>query len=344
MKNIVLIVIAFFSLSITSCQKEEETIIQDEAQTFTKESTLSRLLLRTAQFPTSKDNIIDNSSCFSVQLPVTIILNGQQIVVANQADYQLVQNAINEFSNDDDIVNFVFPITIVYQNFQTQIIQNTNDLDDVLDDCGEDDNFDEIDCIIISYPFSINVYNSNNQVANTVSITSNSNLFNFIYNLTSNTFLSISYPISLTDVNNQNIIINSNSQLENFIEDSIDDCNDNSSSGTNNLNFIETLTSGTWYISYFFDDTDETSDYAGYNFIFNTNGTSKAIKNATTINGTWNTFVDSGVNKLDLNFDGIILDEIEDDWRIIEYSSTVIKLKDVSGGNGGTDYLTFTKN
>jgi hypothetical protein len=36
--------------------------------------------------------------------------------------------------------------------------------------------------------------------------------------------------------------------------------------------------------------------------------------------------------------------ELSDDWEIIEKSTTVIKLKDVSGGNGGTDYLTFTKN
>nr|WP_315147929.1 hypothetical protein [uncultured Flavobacterium sp.] len=36
--------------------------------------------------------------------------------------------------------------------------------------------------------------------------------------------------------------------------------------------------------------------------------------------------------------------ELTDDWEIIERTSTVIKLKDVSGGNGGTDYLTFTKN
>jgi len=36
--------------------------------------------------------------------------------------------------------------------------------------------------------------------------------------------------------------------------------------------------------------------------------------------------------------------ELSDDWEIIEKSTTVIKLKDVSGGNGGIDYLTFTKN
>jgi hypothetical protein len=34
--------------------------------------------------------------------------------------------------------------------------------------------------------------------------------------------------------------------------------------------------------------------------------------------------------------------ELSDDWEIIEKSTTLIKLKDVSGGNGGIDYLTFT--
>jgi len=29
---------------------------------------------------------------------------------------------------------------------------------------------------------------------------------------------------------------------------------------------------------------------------------------------------------------------------VIQQSSTLIKLEDVSGGNGGTDYLTFEKN
>jgi len=105
------------------------------------------------------------------------------------------------------------------------------------------------------------------------------------------------------------------------------------------------LTSGTWYISYFQEDDDiETDDFAGYNFTFASNGTSIAVKNAITTNGTWDEFVDSGQNKLELTFNGDDLDEIEEDWRIIEFSITVIKLKHVSGGDGSIDYLTFTKN
>jgi len=331
-------------ISIIGCQKEEETIIQDDTQTFTSSSALSGLLLRTSQFPTAFDNVLDSSSCFSVQLPVTVIVNNQQIVVSNQLDYQLVQNAINQFSNDDDIVNFVYPITIVYQNFQTQILQNSNDLDDVLDECDEDDGFDEIDCININYPIVLNIYDSNNQVANTITITSNSMLFNFLSNTNSSTLLAVVFPISVTNSNGQNVVINNNAELENFIEDSISDCDDDSNGGSNNTTLTQIFTSGTWYISYFFDDVDETNYFNGYNFTFNSNGSSLAVKNSNTINGTWNIYNDSGTEKIVLSFDGSLLDEIEDDWRIIEYTPTLIKLKHVSGGNGGIDYLTFTKN
>ena len=346
MKTFFYIVFGFLLLSVTSCQKEEETIIQDNTQSFGTTSPIANLLSRTSQNPTSSDNILDNSSCFSVVLPVTVIVNSQEIVVTNQADYQTVQNAINEFSNDDDIVNFIYPITIQFQNFQTLVVQTPDQLDDILDDCGEDDDFNEIDCIELVYPIVINIYDSNNQIANTVTITSNISLFNFLANLSSNTFVAISYPISAVNSNGQTVVINSNSQLEDFIENSIDDCDDdNPGGGSNNPEFTDVITTGTWYISFFQEDNSvQTNYFAGYNFTFSSNGNVTAIKNSTTINGTWEQYIDSGQNKFELDFNGDTLDEIEEDWRIIEFSSTVIKLKHVSGGDGSIDYLTFTKN
>lgn len=347
MKALRYIFFGFILFSFGSCQKEEETIIQDETESFVINSPIAGLLSRTSQNPTSIDNILDNSSCFSVQLPVTVIVNGQQILISDDADYQTVQDAIDEFSNDDDLVNFVYPITIRYQNFQTDVLQDANDLEDVLDDCGDDDGFDEIDCITLVYPFTINVYDSSNQLANTVTITSNSNLFNFLANLGNNVYAAINYPISAINSNGQTIVINSNNDLENFIEEAIDDCDDDNSGGggSGNQTFAAVLTSGTWYISYFTEDDDnETTYFNGYNFTFNTNGTATAVKNGVATTGTWSTYIDSGDNKLELSFNGNALDEIEEDWRIIEFSATQIRLKHVSGGNGGTDYLTFTKN
>lgn len=330
---------------LASCQSEENEVIQDTAQNLAKSSPLTNLISRVSQNPTSTDNVLDNSSCFSVVLPVTVIVNNQQIVVNSQAEYQTVQDAINAFSNDDDIVNFVYPITIQYQNFSTFVVQNSNILEDIMDDCVEDDGFNEIDCISFNFPIVINIYNANNQLADTVTLNNNTDLYNFLENLEDNEYVAIQYPISIVNSNGQAITITNNNQLEDIIEDSIDDCDDSSSGGGGSGSNLSTIiVDGTWYVSYFFDDTDETSAYVGYNFTFNTNGTSLAVKNAISLNGTWSNYIDSGDEKLELNYDGSNLDELEDDWEVIEYSPTQIRLKDVSGGSGGTDYLYLTKN
>ena len=36
-------------------------------------------------------------------------------------------------------------------------------------------------------------------------------------------------------------------------------------------------------------------------------------------------------------------EELNDDWDVVSQSATKIELIDVSGGNGGTDYLTFER-
>jgi hypothetical protein len=104
------------------------------------------------------------------------------------------------------------------------------------------------------------------------------------------------------------------------------------------------LTDGTWRVSYFFNNIDETSIYNGYNFTFNSNGTVAAVNGTITIVGTWSTFVNSGHDIFLLKFDDNKLDELKEDWKITEYTTTNIRLKNESSSSGETDYLYFTKN
>jgi len=136
-----------------------------------------------------------------------------------------------------------------------------------------------------------------------------------------------------------------------FLSCSSDDSN---SSGTNSISSVTSVVaSGTWKITYYFDtDKEETSNFAGYNFTFGSNGVLTATNGTLTQTGTWsvtdsNSDDDNSISDLDFNIafaSPATFNELTDDWEIIERTSTVIKLKDVSGGNGGTDYLTFTKN
>lgn len=342
MKVLRYIIFGFIFLSFGSCQKEEKTIIREDTQSFVKNSPLAGLLSRMSQNPTSADNIIDNSSLVAVQLPVTVVVNGNTITVTTSSDYQLIQNAIDAHSNDDDIVHCVFPMVIEYQNYSSQVVNSYAELHEAIEACGEDDYFDEIDCATLVYPITVNIYDSNNQVANSVAITTNLTMFNFLANLNSSTYVAISYPISAVNSTSQTIVLNSNSELMDFIEDAIDDCNYSGGGGGQPV-LSQLLASGSWFIFYcYYEGHNETNYYQGYKFTFNSNGSIIAQKNSTTINGHWDIHDEGGYQRLDLNFDGPDLDDIETNWRVIEYNDNTIKLKEESGN--GSDYLTFTKN
>ncbi|MFE3869045.1 hypothetical protein ACFX5E_13330 [Flavobacterium sp. LS2P90] len=343
MKTIKYLLMCVAVMVFISCQDEETLVIQDITQNLTAKSPLASLISRVSQNPTSKDNILDKSSCFNVLLPVSVIVNEKHITVSSQNDYLVVQNALDAFSNDDDVVNFVYPITIQYQNFKTELIRNSDQLENVIDNCDDEDGFDEIECISINYPIKISIYNSNNQIANTTTIQNDKDLYNFLKDLESNVFISINYPISIKNYKGQNVVITNNSNFENSIEEGIKDCNTNSGSGVTQ-NFVSILTNGTWYVSYYFDDSDETLNYKGYNFTFNSNQTVMVVKEKNTIAGNWSTFVNNSQDIFLLKFEDSKLDELEDDWKITEYTTTNVRLKNKSSSDGATDYLYFTKN
>lgn len=107
-----------------------------------------------------------------------------------------------------------------------------------------------------------------------------------------------------------------------------------------------TPSTGQWKVSCFFDKKDETSNYAGYAFDFDANGSLSATNGSQTWNGTWLTGFDDSANKFPIDFTGTVpsaLSELEEDWRIISVQDNFMHFEHTSGGNGDTDVLKFTK-
>ncbi len=128
--------------------------------------------------------------------------------------------------------------------------------------------------------------------------------------------------------------------------------NDNATEAISNL-----MAAGTWQITSYVDSgQDETSDYNGYAFTFMADGTLTADNGTNSVSGTWSISNDDSSDDSD-DYDSSddvdfniffaspeIFNELSDDWDIVSRSSTKIELIDISGGNGGTDTLTFEKN
>ncbi|MDN3677870.1 hypothetical protein QWY90_11175 [Flavobacterium paronense] len=341
MKKSYLLLYSLFALMFFSCQDETETIKINSENSFTKTSPISSLIARVSQYETTADNVLDGTSNCSIKLPAHITIDGQYVYVSSETDFQAVQNIKNQSSSDDDKVHFGYPITIIYPNYSEYSVTSEEQFDDILDGYGDDSPYHDINCIDFDYPISINIYNSNNQVASSVVIHNDNALYSFVENLATGEIVGIVFPVTLTKTVGGNVIVNNNTQLETAINTAVDECN---TSGPSPLVLSEVLTSGTWNISYFYGDNDETYYYNGYNFTFNTNGTSIAVKNSATINGSWDIHNDGNTQRLDLNFNGTALEELHEGWKLLELTATRIRLKHESGGGSDNHYLNFTKN
>jgi hypothetical protein len=129
---------------------------------------------------------------------------------------------------------------------------------------------------------------------------------------------------------------------------------DNSSSSQDPTPVINAASQGTWRVTSYIDSgNDETNHFTGYNFTFGSNSVLTATNGTNSYTGTWSVTSSDDSNddnpSSDLDFNIFFSSpadfaDLTDDWDIVTYSSTVISLRDVSGGNGGTDILIFTKN
>jgi len=129
---------------------------------------------------------------------------------------------------------------------------------------------------------------------------------------------------------------------------------DDSSSSNDVTPIVNTVTSGTWRVTLFDEDgNNHTNDFNGYDFTFGDANVLTATNGSTTVTGFWSVTNDDSSNDdnpgSDIDFNIMFTSpadfaELSEDWHILERTSTKLRLQHISGGNGGTDLLTFEKN
>ena len=111
-------------------------------------------------------------------------------------------------------------------------------------------------------------------------------------------------------------------------------------------NTTQVVTSGTWSISLFTDNgNDETSNFTGFRFAFNTNGILSVQKNSITQSGTWSVDETSNIFNIDLgpkDNTNQPLGNLTDNWLIISKSNNLISLMD--NNPSSNELLYFIRN
>lgn len=106
------------------------------------------------------------------------------------------------------------------------------------------------------------------------------------------------------------------------------------------------VTNGTWRVTHFSErSNNETDDFNGYIFTFQSNGKVLAAKNGIIKEGNWSESTSSQKLVIDMgvkNDANKPLGELTDDWVIVSKTETKINLAD--DNSSSNELLEFTKN
>jgi hypothetical protein len=124
-------------------------------------------------------------------------------------------------------------------------------------------------------------------------------------------------------------------------------CENNPGEKNDAAKVSNTLTAGTWRVTYLWESGDnDTENFSGYNFTFQTGGNVIAVNGGTSETGSW-TAVDHNDNdncNLTISFESQnFFGKLSHDWHVIERTSVKVRMVDESG-SGGPEYLTLEQN
>lgn len=210
-------------LLISGCIKEIDLTEGENPNTNNSNSEATNHYKRIGMYDGSFDDLIDNNSCSSVKLPVSLLANNIPLTITNIADYQLVLNIFNLSPIDVDTVVLNFPITILNKDYSQTSITSQVQLDNLSVVCDQaiNNNLSAITCVDIVYPIKISLYSTTTEQTTIISVVKDQDLFNFMDNLSVNEVYSVQYPINAITIGNVNIIVSNDSQLKSIINDCI---------------------------------------------------------------------------------------------------------------------------
>ncbi|RIA08939.1 hypothetical protein OE09_0764 [Flavobacteriaceae bacterium MAR_2010_72] len=333
-----LFVLPFFALTMfTSCQDEVIEITEPDAQeTFVAESNVANLMARTSTNDGSYDNIIDGSQEFSVNLPITVIVNGMELTINSEDDFERIEEIFDEYEDDEDSLEIVFPITVTLRDY-TEVVVNSRSELDALRHSTPNEEDDDIECIDFKYPLTISVYNANFQVIDVVTIENDRALFRFIRNLPGGVLASLNFPVTMIYHDGSTVEVHNNQELEAVITAAKDECDEDDDNDYNDDDFTKErldnlLTSCPWIVHDIRrNNTDLAHDYREYLMVFREDGVVKVrARNGDMLTGTWSTRVTNHGAKITLDFDTLVDFTLE--WFVYEIRPGKIKLF-TEGGN-----------
>lgn len=218
-KNVLAVVLSAF-LAI-SCQEDTVT---EKTVALTASSQLTGMLKSMTVNETAIDNVLDNTSCFKVQLPVEVTVNGHQILVNTNADYLRIRAILDESENNENVIAFGYPIILERPDYTTFSVANASEFTTAVANCSGVEDYIGTGCVSITYPITAYTYNSGFQMQNSFSVINNAALYSILQNMAGNEYYAIKYPLLLTVKDGPGITVNNNDQFFSAVNNALQGC------------------------------------------------------------------------------------------------------------------------
>ncbi|WP_405380685.1 hypothetical protein [Maribacter sp. LLG6340-A2] len=325
------------ALNFTSCQDEFEEINNgEEPQAIEANSATAELIQRTSSNDGSSDNIVDGTSCFEINFPYTVKVNGLTLTIESKEDLEEIEEIFDSIDDDENILDIIFPITVTAGDFSEITINGIEDLRELASECKEGGDDDDIECIDFVYPMTLYTFNVNLEQTSTVQVESDRELRLFFKDLSGDSLVSFDFPLTLKLYDETTIEVSNHRELASAIENAKDDCDeddddDYNDDDFNEEEFKETLVECVWFITEFKrDNVDQTPQFVNYILNFKEDGTVvTGFRGATTVQGTWSTTVGEDGAQLTMDFDSST--EFNMEWNVYDMGDDKIKLYNGEG-------------
>ncbi|MEP5253517.1 MAG: hypothetical protein ABJQ39_00530 [Winogradskyella arenosi] len=327
------------ALVLSSCQDEINDETGDNPNTNTANSTTAKNLERSAMYDGSFDDFLDDTSCSSILLPATVTVNNTQVSLVTASDYSLVLELLGAYTDDEDTIEFQFPLTVKLSNYNEVLVTNEAEFETLMEACetAEDEAEDAINCLNIDFPITILTYSTNIEQTGSVVIESEQQLYAYMNNFDDAEFFAVSYPITATLNSNTVVEITSDADLQSYInqcleiEDDMEDAEDDAEDVEEIL--VEGLFTIDAFITAGVDTANDFSDYT-LNFANDLTVTAEHTTNATVeaVNGTYEVASELDIF-VSLTFSQSSNFEIlNDTWKVTQYSESTISLQSTTNG------------
>ena len=318
-------------LGFTSCQSEIDDVQGENPNTNSANSTTTTNLKRTSMYDGSFDDFLDGASCSSILLPVTAKVNGVQVSILTQLDYQQVLSIFGKFNDDQDTVVLQFPLKIKTSNYTEVTVTNQTEYNTILNACtaAEASGQDAISSVNITFPITILTYNLSLQQTGSIAITSEQQLYTYMSNVSSTELFSVKYPISVTIADGTKMMVSSDAELQAAITASLKTEAAMAEAVQNSKKLETILVNGKFKVdSYVSAGVNSASNYKDFTIDFANNLSITAVNLLnTTVNGTY--AVRSELNVLlKLNFSGnASFTLLNNTWKVTSFTASTITLQ-----------------